>query len=187
MEILSKTYDTLNRQQQKAVTQRRNTVVLAGPGSGKTATLVVKAAYLLTDVISAPQGLACITYNNEAVSEFRKRLERLNIKGSGRVFLGTVHSFCLNCIIRPFAPLVSASVADRQIGSQAITTALLVKAANEIGPDAHPYDLQETITRLRSRIALWATDGPQNRLWAIFGRIWHTTGVQRFWLMKVVL
>jgi len=153
MEILSKTYDTLNRQQQKAVTQRRNTVVLAGPGSGKTATLVVKAAYLLTDVISAPQGLACITYNNEAVSEFRKRLERLNIKGSGRVFLGTVHSFCLNCIIRPFAPLVSASVADRQIGSQTITTALLVKAANEIGPDAHPYDLQETITRLRSRIA----------------------------------
>src|SRR5207244_11743126 len=58
-----------------------------------------------------------------------------------------------NYNIRAFAPLVNASVADRQIGSQAITTALLVKAANEIGPDAHPYDLQETITRLRSRIA----------------------------------
>jgi len=153
MEILSKTYDKLNRQQQKAVAQRRNTVVLAGPGSGKTATLVVKAAYLLTDVIHAPQGLACITYNNEAVSEFRRRLERLNIKSSARVFLGTVHSFCLNCIIRPFASLVNSSAADRQVGSQTVTTQLLVKAANEIGPDAHPYDLQETITKLRSRIA----------------------------------
>src|SRR6266852_4255776 len=153
MEILNKTYAKLNRQQQNAVSQRRNTVVLAGPGSGKTATLVVKAAYLLTDVIHAPQGLACITYNNEAVSEFRRRLERLNIKSSARVFLGTVHSFCLNCIIRPFAPIVNASAADRQVGSQTVTTQLLVKAANEIGPDAHPYDLQETITKLRSRIA----------------------------------
>jgi len=153
VEILSKEYAKLNRQQKKAVQKASNTVVLAGPGSGKTATLVVKAAYLLTDVIAPPRGLACITYNNEAVAEFRKRLERLNIKSSGRVFLGTVHSFCLNCIIRPFAPLLKSRFADWQIASQNVTTQLLVKAANQVGPDAHPYDLQETITKLRSRIA----------------------------------
>lgn len=153
MEILSKQYAKLNRQQKKAVRKTGNTVVLAGPGSGKTATLVVKAAYLLTDIIASPRGLACITYNNEAVAEFRRRLELLDIKSSGRVFLGTVHSFCLNCIIRPFAALVGSSAADSQIASQNIATQLLVKAANQIGPDAHPYDLLETITKLRSRIA----------------------------------
>jgi len=153
VEILSKQYAKLNRQQKKAVRKTGNTVVLAGPGSGKTATLVVKAAYLLTDVIAPPRGLACITYNNEAVAEFRRRLELLDIKSSGRVFLGTVHSFCLNCIIRPFGALAGSTAADSQIAPQNIATQLLVKAANQIGPDAHPYDLQETITKLRSRIA----------------------------------
>lgn len=127
--------------------------MLAGPGSGKTATLVVKAAYLLAEVIPSPQGLACITYNNEAVAEFRKRLEVLGIKSSGRVFLGTVHSFCLNCIIRPFAPIVNPSAVEVEVAPDGVASKLLSKAAGEVGPDVHPYDLQETITKLRSRIA----------------------------------
>ncbi len=152
MDVLSKQYDRLNRQQKRAVKRRSNTVVLAGPGSGKTATLVIKAGYLLAEVIQAPQGLACITYNNEAVAEFRRRLERLGIKSSGRVFLGTVHSFCLNAVIRPFAPLVESAAADLQVANEAKASELLSKAANKVGPDAHPYDLRESMTRLRSRI-----------------------------------
>lgn len=152
MDVLSEQFRRLNRQQNRAVKRRQNTVVLAGPGSGKTATLVVKAAYLLAEIIDAPRGLACITYNNEAAAEFRRRLESLGIKSSSRIFLGTVHSFCLNAIIRPLAPLVNSTAADLQVVGEAKASELLSKAAGQVGPEAHPYDLRETITRLRSRI-----------------------------------
>ena len=44
---LAREFRKLNSEQQTAVKEGGNTVVLAGPGSGKTATLVVKVAYLL--------------------------------------------------------------------------------------------------------------------------------------------
>ena len=54
-------FDRLNEKQQESVRLDGNVAVLAGPGSGKTATLVVKAARLLAELISPPQALACIT------------------------------------------------------------------------------------------------------------------------------
>src|SRR5437867_543547 len=103
---LSDEYRRLNDEQQEAVRAEGNIVVLAGPGSGKTATLVIKIAHLLTEKIIPPSGLACITYNNDAVREFRTRLAELGIRARRGLFLGTVHSFCLNCIVRPYAALV---------------------------------------------------------------------------------
>jgi len=153
VDLLHKEFSKLNAKQKIAVAAMHNTVVFAGPGSGKTATLVLKAAYLLAEVIPAPRGLACITYNNEAATEFRNRLEALGVRASGRVFLGTVHSFCLNCIIRPFSSLVNSGAPDVEVLPDARTLEFLKSAANKVGPDLHPYDLRETITKLRSRIA----------------------------------
>lgn len=103
---LRQEFDRLNEKQQESVRLDGNVVVLAGPGSGKTATLVVKAARLLAELISPPQALACITYNNDAVQEIRSRMSALGIFPGRRLFLGSVHSFCLNCILRPYAGLV---------------------------------------------------------------------------------
>jgi DNA helicase-2/ATP-dependent DNA helicase PcrA len=153
VELLRKEFGALNSHQQAAVMEVSNTVVFAGPGSGKTATLVIKAAYLLAEVIQPPQGLACITYNNEAASEIRNRLVGFGIRSDSRAFLGTLHSFCLNCIIRPFLPLVNSKVTDVQVVSSTKAFELLKSAANKVGPDLRPYDLKETITKLRSRIA----------------------------------
>ena len=103
---LLKEYERLNDRQKKAIGHDGNTVVLAGPGSGKTATLVIKVAHLLSGVLEAPSGLACITYNNDAVKEFSRRLAEFGIYAGRRLFLGTVHSFCLNCVLKPYAGLV---------------------------------------------------------------------------------
>src|SRR3954469_9844969 len=92
----------LNRAQREALFEEGNTVLLAGPGSGKTATLVLKIARLL-DEIPEPRGLACLTYGNEAAREFESRLGKLGIRKGGRLFTGTVHSFCLAHVLRPFA------------------------------------------------------------------------------------
>ena len=82
-----------------------NTVVIAGPGSGKTTVLTLKVMQLLTESIHAPRGLACLTYSTEAAREFKDRLNKLGLERRKNIFLGTVHSFCLSEIITPFASL----------------------------------------------------------------------------------
>lgn len=82
-----------------------NTVVIAGPGSGKTTVLTLKVMQLLAEMFYPPRGLACLTYSTEAVREFKSRLVKLGLEKRKNVFLGTVHSFCLSEIITPFAAL----------------------------------------------------------------------------------
>ena len=82
-----------------------NTVVIAGPGSGKTTVLTLKVMQLLSEMICPPRGLACLTYSTEAAREFKSRLVKLGLEKRKNVFLGTVHSFCLSEIIAPFASL----------------------------------------------------------------------------------
>ena len=80
-------------------------VVLAGPGSGKTKTLTVKIAKLLIETIREPRGLACMTYSTECARELVKRLDRMGVYRSDLVFIGTVHSFCLQNVVMPYAAL----------------------------------------------------------------------------------
>ena len=97
--------ERLNPRQREAFGYEGHCVVLAGPGSGKTNLVVLKVAYLLSEKIHRPQGLACITFNNEAVREFSKRLRYIGMADDRRLFMGTVHSFCLACVIAPFGHL----------------------------------------------------------------------------------
>jgi superfamily I DNA/RNA helicase len=55
-------------------------VLLAGPGSGKTKTLTLKLARILSEDVEQPRGVACITYNNECARELEQRLEALGIE-----------------------------------------------------------------------------------------------------------
>ena len=66
-------------------------LVLAGPGSGKTTVLTLKAMHLLNSVIAEPRGLACLTYSREAAREFTERLKELGLVRGNNIFLGTVH------------------------------------------------------------------------------------------------
>lgn len=92
-----------NPEQHQAAYAIGHCIVLAGPGSGKTKTLTITMARLLSEVIKEPRGVACITYNNECSLELESRLVELGITANERVFIGTVHSFALTQIISPYA------------------------------------------------------------------------------------
>lgn len=87
-----------------------STIVKAGPGSGKTTVLSLKIINLLRERISAPRGLACITYSNEAVNEFTTRLNMMGFNKRKNVVLNTVHAFCISEIIVPFAELYGKNI-----------------------------------------------------------------------------
>nr|MDQ3745401.1 ATP-dependent helicase [Acidobacteriota bacterium] len=120
-----------NRGQRAAYESTGNCVVLAGPGSGKTKTLTIKMARILNEDVRSPRGVACLTYNNECVRELKRRLEKLGVDERHNVFIGTVHSFCLNHVLLPFARLGGVAlpeplaVADSGKQAELLTQALV--------------------------------------------------------------
>ena len=96
--------------QKTAYDTEDSTVVIAGPGSGKTTILTLKIMKLLNNHITEPQGLACLTFSKEAAREFEDRLKKLGYAERRNVFLGTVHSFCISEILSNFAELYDYGV-----------------------------------------------------------------------------
>lgn len=94
-----------NPGQQAAYDSEGHCILLAGPGSGKTKTLVLKLARMLAEDVRAPQGVACITYSVECARELTRRLERLGVREAPNLFVGTVHGFCLRHVLMPYAHL----------------------------------------------------------------------------------
>ena len=99
-----------NPGQHAAYDSRGHCVVLAGPGSGQTKTLVLKLARILAEDVRAPRGVACITYSQECARELTRRLEALGLRDASNLFVGTVHGFCLRHILMPYARLAGLDV-----------------------------------------------------------------------------
>lgn len=101
-----------NPGQMAAYESRGNCVVLAGPGSGKTKTLVLKLARIMAEDVRAPRGAACITYSQECGRELARRLEPLGLRDAQNLFIGTVHGFCLRHLIMPYGKLAGLPLPD---------------------------------------------------------------------------
>jgi DNA helicase II / ATP-dependent DNA helicase PcrA len=75
-------------------------LIIAGPGSGKTFTLVDRVVYLATEKGKQPENLMVVTFTEKAASELVTRISdrmiaigvRFNLN---EMYLGTFHSICL--------------------------------------------------------------------------------------------
>lgn len=93
--------DDLNPEQEAAILEPRSVFLIACPGSGKTRTLTYKIAYELSRLKSNKQFVVAITYTNRAADEIHERIESLGVDTS-RLWIGTIHSFCLEWILKPY-------------------------------------------------------------------------------------
>ncbi|THD10144.1 UvrD-helicase domain-containing protein [Metallibacterium scheffleri] len=91
----------LNEPQKEAIREAGSVFLVACPGSGKTRTLTFKIAEELSKLESPRQCLVAITYTHRAADEIKGRIERLGVDAS-RLWIGTIHSFCLEWILRPY-------------------------------------------------------------------------------------
>lgn len=91
---------SLNGQQLKAVSSQAPAVaVIAGPGTGKTKTLVAKIQALLQEKKAASSQITAITFTNKAAREMRTRLEDSLGKAKLRnLTVCTFHAICLKLL-----------------------------------------------------------------------------------------
>ena len=184
--ILDAWVENLNAEQAEAYAFDGHCAVLAGPGSGKTRVLVAKVARLLTQRAYGPRGVACVTFNNEAVREMRNRLGELGLKPSKRLFIGTVHSFCLACVVAPFGHLFREDLKTELVvaGLQQKGRAL-EKALDNLGLGGPAREWQTRFDRYRrthpfKESERWAEDPELARLVETYEYLLHSQGLLDF-------
>lgn len=88
----------LNAAQQQAVTATEGYVrVIAGAGTGKTAALTQRFAYLVNELGILPGNILCVTFTNRAANEMRRRIRRLT-GDHDTGYINTFHGFCVSVL-----------------------------------------------------------------------------------------
>ena len=110
--------EDLNPRQLEAVTSEAAvTAVAAGPGTGKTKTLVARIAWLVEEQGVRPGEITAVTFTNQAAAEMRARLEqRLGGKRAvSPMTIGTFHSICLDLLgdVRLISPGEALTIAEQ--------------------------------------------------------------------------
>ena len=94
-----KRYNELNTDQKKAVDLIDGPVmVVAGPGTGKTELLGMRAANIVRQTDTAPENILCLTYTDSGVNSMRQRLISIMGADAHKVGIYTFHSFCAEVI-----------------------------------------------------------------------------------------
>lgn len=100
--------NTFTKEQLEAISSDAPKIaVIAGPGSGKTRTLIERIIYLKGIGKAVPHQIACITFTNEAAWEVERRLSVPfgdsagnieDVRPFGLGYCGTVHGFILRLL-----------------------------------------------------------------------------------------
>lgn len=87
-------YQNLNEAQKAAVdTIDGPVMVIAGPGTGKTELLSVRAANILQKTDTLPENILCLTFTESGATAMRERLANIIGKSAYKIAVHTFHSF----------------------------------------------------------------------------------------------
>src|ERR1035437_9455232 len=124
----------LNPEQQDAVDYDGNVVVTACPGSGKTRVLTARVIRGLQELQSSRERVVALTFTNRAADEIQVRLDNEGIP-TDRLWTGTIHSFALEWVLRPYAPYCEVTRLGFSVADEFSTNQLLEVLKNEHGLD----------------------------------------------------
>nr|WP_302651531.1 UvrD-helicase domain-containing protein [uncultured Agathobaculum sp.] len=146
--------DALNPAQQAAVCAEENAIaVVAGPGTGKTKTLVARIAHLIAVRGVKPDEITAVTFTNQAAAELRTRLmQQLGGKRAVRgLTVGTFHAICLHLLgeVRLLSQGEALTIAGdvlREAGAKGSARAL-VQAVSRVknGASCAAADIEEAL------------------------------------------
>lgn len=151
-----------NKEQSLALEATSNTLLLAGPGSGKTKVLVHKVAKTMKEALKKPRQISCITYSTECAAEIEDRLDRIDANDPDSLYIGTVHSFFFKWIVIPFGSRIGISPHIR-VATEGERKDLFAKAlGTAISADENPKDWSDRCHNYRkdkwARSPKWKED-----------------------------
>lgn len=139
-------------------------LVIAGPGTGKTSTLVGRVAHLVEREAAAPGSILALTFSNKAAREMRARVGALlaqrHAGETDAPAISTIHAFCGD-LLRRYAPLVGLRPDFRLIGEtegyfllRRIATDLALSHYQPLAaPALHFPTLLKAISRAKDELA----------------------------------
>ncbi|QNK89865.1 ATP-dependent helicase [Sporosarcina sp. resist] len=148
-------------------------VVQAGPGSGKTKILIERLKYIIENRPQSYSGIACITYTNAAKDEIITRLQNDGFQLPKDLFIGTIHSFLLDHIIKPYSHFANKKKEPYKLASYGFAR----KYKQEIGEmlNRPTHFISESIYRAFESLGRDEEGEPfcfQNRITPEVARIW---------------
>src|SRR6266480_6886314 len=91
--------------QQAAIEAPTPALIVAGPGSGKTSTLIGRVEYLIQTLGVAPEHILALTFSRKAAEEMQERLQGVLDTQATFPTVSTFHAFCAE-LLRTYGNLV---------------------------------------------------------------------------------
>lgn len=147
--------DGLNPQQRQAVLHEGTPLlIVAGAGSGKTAVLTRRIAYLLAARDVGVGQVLAITFTNKAAAEMRERVAQLVGPRARSMWVSTFHSTCVR-ILRNQASLLPGLNSNFSIYDADDSRRLLLMIGKDMGLDTKRYTprlLATAISNLKNEL-----------------------------------
>ncbi len=147
--------DGLNPQQRRAVLHEGSPLlIVAGAGSGKTAVLTRRIAYLLAARDVGAGQILAITFTNKAAAEMRERVAALIGPRARSMWVSTFHSTCVR-ILRNQASLIRGLNSNFSIYDADDSRRLLQMIGRDMGLDVKRYSprlLANAISNLKNEL-----------------------------------
>ncbi|MGV0597020.1 DNA helicase PcrA [Mycolicibacterium vulneris] len=147
--------DGLNPQQRQAVLHQGSPLlIVAGAGSGKTAVLTRRIAYLLAARDVGVGQILAITFTNKAAAEMRERVVGLVGPRARNMWVSTFHSTCVR-ILRNQASLLPGLNSNFSIYDSDDSRRLLMMIGKDMGLDTKRYSprlLANGISNLKNEL-----------------------------------
>jgi superfamily I DNA/RNA helicase len=122
----------LNKQQADAVKMPGNILVTACPGSGKTRVLTHRIIKELSELESSKHRVIAVTFTNRAADEIKSRLDNVEMP-LDYLWTGTIHSFSLEWILRPYSCYLQYLKKDFSVADEFYINSLKNKLKKKYG------------------------------------------------------